>query len=514
MANVTISALPSAAALSADDSVPVVQNGTTKRATMADLAAFSSTVAGAANTVTTGGAWVTRDLAPLSYAVAFTAGTGTINGRPVAWDAATVTTPAENALIVVTEDGEIEASAAGYPETLPSASVLVIARTYVDIPTYGARIYAVIDSRTYATAAPRAPLVLLDRVKAAKITSGTWSGATAQNDIGDINWYFSNLGLYPFVEDVPTQVLDHLNVQITAFYGASGTASTDWTTLHGTTHSGYQKWPYDVATPRGTPVKKRADSHDSYAATFLRLAVRYARVASGGLTWWDTNITAIQDCLYYNILLRQRNIGGGYLTETFQDATVYPYCQTMDNIEAYAGAKAALDLMAERGGAQATWAAGYSSAAGNLLLGVQTMWKGTANAAGDTGWVSVRWNNAAAAADTNEMTRFYPDLAVGVYGEVFGVPLNSASSIARERLITTLGYLDAKAPSWWRSRQYDLFPWGLLAAAAAKMGLRTTAEEWLAFVQRHVARDGTGYFLMHDVGWARYVERTLAGDVL
>jgi hypothetical protein len=514
MASVKISDLPAAAALAGDEVLPVVQNGATKRATMADVAALASANAGTFNAVASGGAWVTRDLATLSYALSFTAGSGTIDGRPVTWDAATVTTPAENALIVVNAAGTIVARAAGYPEPLPSATELVLARTYVDIPTYGARIYAVIDSRTYSTGSPRAPLGLLDRVKAAKITSGTWSGATALNDIGDINWYFANLGLYPFVEDVPTQVLDHLNIQITAFYGASGTASTDWTTLHGTTHSGYQKWPYDVATPRATPVKKRADSHDSYAATFLRLAVRYARVASGGLTWWDTNITAIQDCLYYNILLRQRNTGGGYLTETFQDATVYPYCQTMDNIEVYAGTKAALDLMTERGGAQATWAAGYSSAASNLLLGVQTMWKTTANAAGETGWMSVRWDNAAASADTNQMTRFYPDLAVGVYGEVFGVALNSASSIARERLITTLGYLDAKAPSWWRSRQYDLFPWGLLAAAAAKMGLRATAQEWLAFVQRHVALDGTGYFLIQDVGWARYVERTLSGDVL
>jgi hypothetical protein len=471
------------------------------------------------NVVLTGGAWVVRDLAPLSYQLTVTAGTGVVQGVAVRWPETTVTVPAVNALVYVDAAGAVRVRAAGIPETLPPANELLLQRAFVDVAVYGTRIYAVADARTYASPTPRAPLFLRDRVAAAKITSGAWSGATAVNDIGDINWYFANLGLYPFVEELPTQVLDHLNVQISKFYGASGTAnaSPTWNSVHGTTYGGtpnYLRWPYDVKSPRGTPVVARADSHDSYAATFLRLAVRYARVASGGLTWWDTNIAAIQDCAYYNLLTRQRFIGAGYLNETFQDATVYPFCQTMDNVEVYVGLKAALDLMTERGGSQATWAAGYSGAPGTILDGIRDMWSTSANAAGETDWFSVAWDNGASAKLTNQLQRFYPDLGVGVFGAVFGVAVGATTAANIARVTRSLALLDAKAPHWWTSRQYDLFPWGMLATAAVQLGLREVGEAWLAFVRRHHAQDSVGYLYIHELGWARTIERLLAGDVL
>jgi hypothetical protein len=471
------------------------------------------------NVVLSGGDWQIRDLSALSYQLTVSGGVGVINGASVRWATTTVTTPAVNSLVYVDASGMVRVRAAGAPETLPPSGELLLQRAYVDVATYGTRIYAVADSRTWARRTPRAPLYLAERVAAAKITSGPWAGATAINGTGDINWYFANLGLYPFVETLPTQVKDHLDVQIAKFYGSSGTANSapTWNSVHGTTYGGspnYLRWPYDVTTPRGTPGVKRADSHDSYAATFLRLAVRYATVASGGLTWWDTNIAAIQDCAYYNILTRQRFVGAGYLNETFQDASVYPFCQTMDNIEVYVGLKAALDLMTARGGAQATWASGYSGSPANILAGIQAMWSSSANAAGETEWLSVAWDNGASAKLTNELTRYYPDLAVGVFAAVFGVPLSSTTTTAQTRLTRALALLDAKAPHWWLSRAYDLFPWGMLATAATRLGLREVGAEWLEFVRRHHANDATGYLYIHELGWARLIERLLEGDTL
>lgn len=471
----------------------------------------------ALNCVLDGGAWVVRDLAPLSYEVTITSGRGLIDGEVVTWAQTTLTCPAVNGLIYVDASGTVRARPAGIPELLPTTTAeLLLWRSFVDIAVYGARVYSMVDARTYQRLTPRAPLYLRERVEAAKITSGAWSGATAINDIGYINWYFANLGLYPFVEELPTQVLDHLNKQISAFAGGSGTGATDWTTIHGTTHTDQFKWWYDVNDPRGTPAKRRADSHDSYCATFLRLAVRYARTVAGGLTWWDTNIAAIQDAIYYNHLLRQRviNGGAGYFNETFQDPAVYPFCQTLDNIEVYRGLKDAFDLMTDRGGAQATYAATYGGTATNILAGIQSMWTSTPNSRGDVDWMSKAWDNAAGVKLTNDMLTYYPDLVIGIPAAVFNVPLHGTPSIALERLTKLFAHLNAKAPGWFQSRQYDLYPWGMVAAAAARVGYRDIAEAWLSFVQRHHANDGVGYLLVHDLGWARYIERILNGEVL
>lgn len=470
--------------------------------------------------VVSGGAWMTRDLVTQpGYDITIAAGTGLIGGKLTSWSQSTVTTPTANALVYVDAAGIVRTRAAGAPETLSAAAELLLYRTYVDVATYGNRIYAVAESRTFYRVVPRAPLFLKQRVVESEVTSGTWNNAIAVNSTGDINWYFANLGLYPFVEELPTLVKDHLDVQIAKFYGSGGTANSapTWNSVHGTTWAaGFLRWPYDVGAPRGTPTVKRADSHDAYAATFLRLAARYAQVASGGLTWWDTNIAAIQDCAYYNIIVPVRlvNGGAGYLTDTFQDANVYPFNQTLDNVESYRGLKDALDLMTARGGAQATWAATYSGTPANLLAGIQSQWSASANANGETEWLSVAWDKVGAVKLTNQMTRFYPDLSIGVPVAIYDVPLSSTDSIARDRLDKLFRWLNSKASTWYMSRKYDLYPWGMLAASAAKVGYRDLAERWLSFVQTHHAYDSPGYLLIHDIGWARYVERVLNGDSL
>lgn len=468
-----------------------------------------------------GGDWIARDLVRTpSYEIAVAAGVGVISGSMVSWAASRVITPAENALIVVGTDGIVRARVAGSPELLPTSPELLLLRTYVSRPTYGNRIYAVAESRTFYRAVPRSPLCLLDRVKESVIASGTWANAVAMSATGDINWYFANLGLYPFCEELPTIVKNHLDVQIAKFYGGNGTAnaSPTWNSVHGTTYGGapnYLRWPYDVATPRGTPTVKRADSHDAYAGTFLRLAARYWKV-TGDSTWWDANVTAMQDALYYNIETRMRlvNNAAGYMVDTFQDATVYPFNQTLDNMEAYRGVFDALAVMTARGGAQASWAAARSGLASNILSGIQSQWSTAANAAGESNWMSAAYDIGAATKLSNPLTRFYPDLTIAVPAAMYDVPLHGTNSIARERLAAAFSWLNTKAPTWFMSRKYDLYPWGLVAAAAAKVGFADLAERWLTFIQTHHVHDAPGYVLIHDVGHARYVQRVLQGDVL
>lgn len=469
--------------------------------------------------VVSGGAWVTRDLVTQpSYQVTVEGGTGVIGGKLVSWAQSTVTTAAANGIVYVDSGGIVRTRTVTAPETLTTNKELLLYRTYVDIATYGPRIYAIAESRTFYRVVPRAPLDLANRVRESVISSGTWAGAVATNAVGDINWYFANLGLYPFVEELPTIVQDHLDVQIAKFYGGSGTANSapTWNSLHGTTWNNYFRWPYDVADPRGTPVLKRADSHDAYAGSFLRLAVRYARIASGGLAWWDANVAAMQDCAYYNIIfpIRLVNSGAGYMCDTFQDVDVYPFNQTLDNIEAYRGVKDALDLMTSQGGSQATWASTYSGTPANLLSGIQSQFSTSANSNGEANWLSVAYDKVGATRLVNPLERFYPDITIGVPVTVYDVPLHSTSSINRDRTDAVFRWLNAKAPTWFMSRRYDLYPWGIVAASAAKVGFRDLAERWLSFVQGHHANDSPGYFLIHDIGWARYVERVLNGESL
>lgn len=470
----------------------------------------------AVDAVISGGNWAPRDLvASPSYQFSVTAGSGMLQGRVVQWPASTVTTPAENSVVYVDAAGVVRARGYGTSEPLAPSGQLMLWRTLVDNNSSPTRIAAVIESRTFDRLTPRAPLFLDDRIREAQVTSGPWAGATAMHENGDIIWAFANTALIPFIETHTAQAKAHLDIQIATFYGTGvGTGETDWTTLHGTTWSGYYNWPYDVSDPRGTPQKQRADSHDAYAGSFARLAVAYARRAPGGLTWWDANVQAVQNALYYNNILRLRFNGGGYLNETFQDATIYPFCQTMDQMEVWRGLTDARTLMRERGGSQATWADTYQGAADNILAGIQAMWRDTPNSAGETGWMAAYWNNATSDVIVNEQTRWYPDLVCGVIAAMYSIPLHATPSIARTRIMRLFNTLNTKAPGWYRTRTYDLFPWGATAVAAMQLGFRDIGEAWLSYVQRHHAVDSVGYFPIEDVGNARWIERLLGGQIL
>lgn len=463
---------------------------------------------------------------PGGWSMTFTGGVAVINNVQVTIPAATVTfTSMTDHVIVIAGMNRIIARPL-LSKPIASSGELVLFQVYIATAVNPSAPYAIADRRTFVDTGIRGALPLLDMVKAAQISGGTYDGAFRTNRVGDINWYFANLGLWPFCEAIPAEVQAHLDRQITLFYGASGTGATDWTTLHGTAHSGYSKWPYDVvstgkSTPTnfysGTVAKERADSHDSYAATFLRLAVRYATTASGGLTWWDTNYTAIKDCLYYNILLRQvptpTASPAGYLTSTFQDTAVYPFALTMDNIEVWKAVKETLALMTSRGGTQATDAASYASYETNLLAGLQALWTSTANAAGDTEWMALGWDINADARLANQHNLWYPNLVVYPMLEAYQVPLNADADLNRQRLSRGLELIAAKAPAWWLTRNYDALPWIQNLVGMARAGALDVAMTGLSFVQRHHGRTFDG-LLIHEMGWLRLTQRLLGGEDL
>lgn len=439
------------------------------------------------------------------------AGTGILNGKYLSWAQQTVTTPNANSMVFINGSGVLAARSIAGGETLPIPAEIPVYRTFV---TAGA-ISAIIPAHTYVRQGPRGYLDPYAFVRACVVPSGPYAGAVAQTPGANINWYFSNMGLYPFCEELPSIVQAHLDVQNTAIWSsATGTGSTNWTTLHGTTWNNYFNWPFDVNTPTGTPALVRADSHGAYAGAYARLAVRFARKAPNGLAWWDANVGSVQNALFQNVYLRQR-LAAGYATETFQDPTVYPFCQTMDNTEIYRGYTEAVALMTERGGAQAAWAALYGGAATNVRSALQGFWSNTANINGETGWLSVRWNNSANAIDTNNHAYFYPDIQVYAHLFAMDVPLHTDYNTNRDRLERSFNWMLSKTPwAWTNGRSYDVFPWGFGAAAAAKAGRYDLALDWIKSFELNFLYNAIGYVQIQEVGWYKYTQRVLGGETL
>lgn len=456
------------------------------------------------------------------YTITVTAGRGVLAGAGVAWPQTTVTCPSGvDSLVYVNVLGRVVVRPLGSPPTLPLAPELPLQRCFSAPAVYGPGIYSVADARTFQDVFPRSPLRLRERVLESVQGSGPWAGAVKVNAIGYINWYFANLGLLPFVAELPDVVEAHLNVQVAKFYGPSGTHETGWTALHGTPWSNYHAWAYDVepddgsrttAQPGGTftPGKqRRADSHDSYGATFAILACAYQASGPRGRAWFAANVEAVKTAIYYNISLRLQPVpnaqaAAGYWTSTFQDKAVYPVSYTMDNAEVWAALHATNRALTELGG-HGAFVDSRAQEELIVLRGIQAAWQED-----NGGYLRYLVDLGAGAWGGNALGAWYPDLTVHPVALMFELPLHPDPTIARLRDDAALNQL-GRAPRWWRSRDYDTFPWGYAVVPFARRGHRSLTLDWLNFLQRHVAHDSAGYFQIHDVGMARMCEQALEG---
>lgn len=454
-----------------------------------------------------GGDVVPRDLVTTaSLGLMITSGTGVLNNRVINWVNTPVTTSAANSIIFVTPNGIVSSSVTNGAFIAESDNKLILHRSFVDVPNFGSRIYAVEGSKTYNRISPRGELNTY-RLQDYVVTTGDYSGSVAMDTSKSrVQYYFANVALLNFVKEYPEIVRGHLDNQILRHYATgTGTGETDWVTLHGTTWATYFHWPFDVNDPTGTPVKVRADSHDSYAATFALLAVKYAREVPGGLAWWDANFQSILNALYYNILIRERFVGAGYLTSVYQDLAVYDTLLTFDNMEVYAAVREAFKLMNERGGTQATEAATYAGTQTNILNGLRDAWTGT-NSGGHT-----RYAYSGSAWITNNLEKLYPDLSVHSGYALYDIPETLASAVsdrgARQGRANDI--LLNLAEGWYNTRQYDLFPNGYVPASLVSTGHEDIGYEYLEFVATHVAYDAPLRYGVNEIGWVKRIQDEL-----
>ena len=314
-------------------------------------------------------------------------------------------------------------------------------------------------------------------IKALRIPTGPYAGGYELAPNGRLNWYFTALGLLPIVQNLSAPDLD---LYIRSYL--------DLYLRNLTTNYAIE----DVDFPFGRAntnafTKILSDSDDSYAATFLSLAVRYVR-ASRNWIWWEANKPRIKDLAYRNLALTAKRTG---LTCVFQA----PRSQTnslgylMDNCEVYRGLRDFASLLRERG--ELNDANYYDLLAANTASGMV----GLFNVA----------NNAFTPSDGSPTpeTSFYPGTTCQVYAQAFGVT-ELASLYDRG-----WAFLEARTPRW-ETGQYDPYSWAILGFVAAKRGNVTQARAQLALIEKTFVAN-RAVVTINELGFYQRTKSVLAG---
>lgn len=168
----------------------------------------------------------------------------------------------------------------------------------------------------------------LPYVEQTRITQGPYAGGYLIAPYGYLNWYFVNLGLIPFVRDIPAHVKTYLNLYIKNL----------------TPQFNIRDVIFDFTQGGVTgPVQfQRQDSDDSYAATFLSLAVAYTRI-TGDTAWFNANILTLKKIADNNLVNSEYPSSG--LTHVFQQQSLYDLGYLEDNCEVYRGLKDFADYL-------------------------------------------------------------------------------------------------------------------------------------------------------------------------
>ncbi|MBT9133478.1 MAG: hypothetical protein DDT38_00199 [Firmicutes bacterium] len=259
--------------------------------------------------------------------------------------------------------------------------------------------------------------------------------------------YFSNLAAIAMLGDPRghAPVLSYMNWYVTHLnrpdkYNVTGTMY-DWKQVDG-------EW-----IPTYT-----YDSADSYAATFLSLALQYARV-TGDAQWAKDNLEGLLDVA--GVLLELQDTDGLIWAKPR-----YYVKFLMDNAENYRGLRDAAMLMSYLG--RGDLALVFDTAAGRVAAGMEKhLWLPDRQV---YAWALYgRWWARA------PRVKWYPDIVSQIYPVIFGVV---APDSPRARRL--YDYLNSHYPEWTKGRFDDSFPWTVLSFMAALMQDDTRAVEQLS----------------------------------
>lgn len=210
---------------------------------------------------------------------------------------------------------------------------------------------------------------------------------------------------------------------------------------------------YDYVAP-GETTKGTYDSVDSYAATFLEIAVRFAAVSDGCKNWLMNHkdeLSLIASAMIKTIDCAENNLPGENVNDCLSIAHYgYPVKYLMDNSEVNMGLKAAISL-------HKSGLVDVTSDLDALLSGNTASIKGLYNQS--------RGNYDYAKANVSSWDVFYPGATAQLYPCLFGVV---SSDDAHSKQV--YDKFNDTYPEWPDGMAYGGYPWTMIAYAAAAMG--------------------------------------------
>lgn len=279
--------------------------------------------------------------------------------------------------------------------------------------------------------------IALDEIKKLRIASGPMAGAFVLAPVGYVNWYFANIGLYPYVASLRNEVKAYLTLYLQRI-----------DPIRSNIQDVLLNYSPNPLSPTIAGLRLQ-DSDDAYAGTFLSLASRYDQLFND-TAWWSANVGKLKDVAYRNLAFLQKPTG---LIRALQD-TARPSATLgylMDNCEAYRGLREFAARLSARGDVDATYYNTVAAGAGN---GVRSLFHTTQ--------LAFRPNDL----NPGVSSAFYPDAVAQVFPQAYAV---TATGLGATQYNQAWTYLNTVTPSW-EFGTYNVFPWMILGYVAALRG--------------------------------------------
>ena len=218
------------------------------------------------------------------------------------------------------------------------------------------------------------------------------------------------------------------------------------------------------------------DSVDSYAATFLMLAMELAKTSGENKTWlmqYVEKLTlvskAMEKCIDTNYNSVPESFGPDDDDGLSVASYVYPAKYLMDNCEVNQGLKAAKWL--KDNNLISTNSGDFQALLNINTSGIESqLWRNG----------SYNWNDNGSASAITKWTVFYPDATSQLYPGLFDVI--DASGDRANRLYTQF---NRSYPDWSKGYAYTTYPWTLVCYAAANINDQTRVNEYIKHINSY-----------------------------
>lgn len=297
----------------------------------------------------------------------------------------------------------------------------------------------------------------LSYIRSLQLPSGAIKDNEAENS--KITPYFAHFAVLALLTEPSDRNLDVVRKYMLWYFGKLNGTSTPYRAdeIAGSV--------YDYMAPDET-TKGTYDSVDSYAATFLEVACRFAEVSQGCRNWLDGHKEELN--LVASAMLKTIDCDGNTLPdENARDFLSiahygYPVKYLMDNCEVNMGLKAAVRL--EKMGLLES-----SFDLDAILAGNTSGIKGLYNASNS--------NYDYAKANPSTWDKFYPCATAQLYPCLFGV-VPADDSKSRQ----VYDKFNSSYPDWPSGKAYSGYPWTMVAYAAAAMGDKERVDKYVLHI--------------------------------